>query len=130
MSTMIRTSDKAPNIDVEFQPSKAGAKMLPAIARAEAACCSRTGCTNPVSIGQAVRVHPVSGRVFHEVTACNGTLTKDLPKAPTQSAILAEAMAEIAKLREPPEAAQAERDALGAEIAETAAAARRGARRA
>ena len=102
-------ADKATTIageafPVEFVPRKVGAKMFPATAMAtKVGGCSRTGCTVEVTQGQAVKVHPVSGRVFHEVADCSGTLTKDLPKAPSASAALAlqvaELQAELAKLR-------------------------------
>lgn len=107
MTDTIRTSDKAPNLGGEpfslvFQPSKITAKMLPATADQTATCCSRTNCTNPITIGQTVKVHPSSGKAFHDMADCNGTRVADLPKttkSATQAAELATLQAELADLR-------------------------------
>ena len=102
------------DISVDLQPTRPTAKMLPDIVNGAAGTvvahnCSRTGCTTPITAGQSVKIHPSSGRVFHEVAQCSGTLSKNLPKQPRKSDAAAEQLA-------------AENITLKAQLAELAAA--------
>ena len=102
------------DVNVEFQPTRPTAKMLPAVVTGAAGTvvahnCSRTGCSTPITAGQSVKIHPSSGRVFHEVAQCSGTLSKNLPKQPRKSDAAAEQLA-------------AENITLKAQLAELAAA--------
>ena len=124
MSTQIMIPEKEANIlgtavAVEFLPTKPTAKMFPCVVNGAtgeiiAHGCSRHGCTTPVKAGDTLKAHPSSGKLFHDVSACNGTLSKDLPKAPKVdvSALAAERDALAERVRNL-EAALAAREATG-----------------
>lgn len=124
MADTILTPDKPCNIlgtevFVDMLPTKATAKMYPARVLGNpdeviAHGCSRTGCTTPVHGQDILKAHPSSGKLFHEVSACTGTLSKDLPKAPKVDvgALIAERDALAEKVRNL-EAMLAAREATG-----------------
>lgn len=40
--------------------------------------CDRVGCTEPIAVGDTVRRSPRTGRIFHEMHACNGFETAEV----------------------------------------------------